>query len=70
VLTVYEGGKTGVANRRLANLKRATEEAGGRHRFWFSNLAKIAHEDVLSAAIWKVAGSSELFPILQQPFHS
>ncbi len=64
VLTVNEGGQTGVGRRRLTNLKRVTEEVGGRRRFWFGSLAEVATEDVLSAAIWQVAGSAELTPLM------
>jgi hypothetical protein len=34
VLTVNEGGQTGVDRRRLVNLRRVTEEMGGRRRFF------------------------------------
>lgn len=56
VLTVNEGGQTGVDRRRLVNLRRVTEEMGGRRRFWFSSLAEIVDKEVLSADIWQVAG--------------
>ena len=59
VLTVNEGGRTGVGRKRLNNLKRVTEEAGGQRRFWFSNLADVASEDILTAAIWQVANDSK-----------
>ena len=58
-LTVNEGGRTGAGRRRLANLKRVTEEAGGRGRFWFGSLLDVASDDVLSAPIWQVAGSTQ-----------
>jgi hypothetical protein len=64
VLTVNEGGRTGVGRRRLNNLRRVTEEVEGRHRFWFSSLADVASEDALSASIWRVAGNSRLTPLL------
>ena len=64
VLTVNEGDRTGVGRRRLSNLKRVTEEVGGRQRFWFANLADVDSEDILSAAIWQVAGSSKLTPLI------
>lgn len=56
VLTVNEGGQTGVDRRRLVNLRRVTEEMGGRRRFWFSSLAEIVDKEVLSADILQVAG--------------
>ena len=64
VLTVNEGGRTGAGRKRLANLKRVTEEAGGRRRFWFGSLLDVSSEDVLSAAIWQVAGSADLTPLI------
>ena len=63
-LAVNEGGRTGVGRRRLANLKRVTEEVGGQLRFRFGSLADVVSEDVLSAAIWQVAGSAELTPLM------
>lgn len=60
VLTVNEGGQTGVDRRRLVNLRRVTEEMGGRRRFWFSSLAEIVDKEVLSADIWQVAGDSRV----------
>ena len=64
VLTVNEGGRTGVGRGRLANLKRVTEEVGGHQRFWFGSQADVASEDILSAAIWQVAGSANLTPLI------
>ena len=59
VLTVNEGGRTGAGRKRLVNLKRVTEEVGGRRRFWFGGLADVASEDFLSASMWMVAGSED-----------
>lgn len=42
--------------RRLANLKRTTEEAGGGDRFWFTTLDRAASNAVLFLPIWKLAG--------------
>jgi hypothetical protein len=50
VLTVTVGPK------RLANLKSTTEKAVGRGMFWFTTLEQIRAQDLLSAAIWEVAG--------------
>lgn len=44
----------------MINLKRATEEAGGRRRFWFSSLAEVIDENVLSANIWQIAADASL----------
>lgn len=43
---------------RAANLKAATEVAGGESRFWFTDLAQIRPETVLNVPIWQVAGRS------------
>ncbi len=58
VLTVNEGGQTRVGRRRLANLIRVTEEAGGDRRFWFSSLEEIIDSDVVLDAIWRIVGVS------------
>jgi len=44
---------------RLENLKRVTEEAGGKLRFWFSTLTHMLPEHVLTAPIWELATQSE-----------
>lgn len=49
ILTVTTG------DRRLSNLKRITEEVGGKARFWFSTFDRITPEDVLTTPIWDVA---------------
>jgi len=50
VLTVTTG------ERRLANLKVATENAGGKSRFWFTTFERVASANVLTEPIWEVAG--------------
>lgn len=50
--------------RRLANLKTVTEEAGGRSRFWFTTFAQVRHSDVLLAPIWRKAGEEELHTLI------
>lgn len=49
VLTVTMGPK------RVTNLKRATEEVGGKHRYWFASTEDITVESVLTAPIWETA---------------
>jgi hypothetical protein len=53
VLTVTTGEK------RLANLKRATEEVGGGQMFWFSTFGEMEAGKILATPIWKVAGQQE-----------
>lgn len=50
VLTVTTG------QRRLANLKKITEEAGGKSRFWFTTFEQLTSDTVLSQPIWQIAG--------------
>ncbi|MDQ5853257.1 MAG: replication-relaxation family protein [Chloroflexota bacterium] len=40
---------------RLANLKRITEEAGGKQRFWFTTFEQVTYRTVLDTPIWQVA---------------
>jgi len=49
VLTVTTGSK------RLSNLKRTTERAGGGNMFWFAVLAETQPDKVLPEPIWQVA---------------
>lgn len=50
ILTVTTGEK------RLANLKAATEKSGGKARFWFTSFELIKNSDVLTNPIWQKAG--------------
>ena len=51
VLTVTTGEK------RLANLKRSTEETGGGQMFWFTTVGEVGVGDgLLTAEIWRVTG--------------
>jgi hypothetical protein len=45
------------SDRRLANLKGVTENAGGNGRFWFTTFESIRTRDALSDPIWHVAAS-------------
>lgn len=55
VLTVTTG------QTRLANLKRITEQAGGRERFWFTTFDRLTPETVLTEPIWQKAGATGQF---------
>ncbi|NLF15351.1 MAG: hypothetical protein GX597_26470 [Anaerolineaceae bacterium] len=50
ILTVTLGEK------RLSNLKRATEEAGGGNIFWFTTDQHLRPEAILTQPVWQVAG--------------
>ena len=50
ILTVTTGPK------RLANLKRTTEQAGGGRLFWFTTLEEMSSRNTLEQPIWQVAG--------------
>jgi len=58
VLTVTTGPK------RLANLKRTTERAGGGSMFWFATLGEVTANAVLHRPIWRVAGQEEAHALL------
>lgn len=53
VLTITTGEE------RLANLKRITEEVGGKERFWFTCMSRLEGIDILTEPIWSVATSEE-----------
>jgi hypothetical protein len=55
ILTVTTGQK------RLENLKRITEQAGGRGRFWFTTFDALTSETVLTEPIWFKAGKEGHF---------
>jgi hypothetical protein len=40
---------------RLANLKRITEEVGGKQRFWFTTFHHVSHRTMLFQPIWQIA---------------
>ena len=41
-----------IGERRLANLKRITEEVGGKARFWFTTIERIKAGDILTDPMW------------------
>jgi hypothetical protein len=45
------------SERRLANLKAVTEQAGGRQRFWFTTFDKVSPASVLFEPIWQLAAA-------------
>jgi hypothetical protein len=49
---------------RLENLKRVTEEAGGKLRYWFSTLSQMSGERVLTAPVWELATQRSLQPLV------
>jgi DNA-binding PadR family transcriptional regulator len=59
VLTVTTGEK------RLANLKRATEQARGREMFWFTTVEQAQPEGMVAKPIWQVAGREELCVLIE-----
>ncbi len=59
VLTIVPGPK------RLANLKRVTEEADGGRVFWFAEQVTITPETVLDTPIWHPAGSTNSLPLIE-----
>lgn len=59
VLTVTE------SERRLKNLKRVTEQAGGKNRFWFACLNTLEVNSILFEPAWYVAGRTEHHALLE-----
>lgn len=59
-----------LSEERLANLKKITEEVGGKRRFWFTSIDRIFARKgepltkVLSEPIWEIAGEEGLFHLL------
>lgn len=58
VLTVTTG------ERRLANLKKITEEVGGKSRFWFTTFDQLTPETALSQPIWHIAGREGVYSLM------
>ncbi len=44
-----------LSDRRLENLKRATEDVGGKNRFWFANLNRLTINNIFTQPLWSVA---------------
>ena len=53
------------SDRRLANLKRITEEAGGTFRFWFTTFAQASPAAILTEPIWSVASKDNLYSLMR-----
>lgn len=58
VLTVTLGAQ------RCNNLKRVTEEAGGKQWFYFATLAELSWQKILYAPVWQVAGFEGYTPLI------
>lgn len=53
VLTITSGQK------RLENLKKITEDAGGKRAFWFTTVKDVHSSSVLHAPLWYIAGETK-----------
>lgn len=60
VMTVTTG------ERRLENLKTATEAVGGQRRYWFTTTEELSPDSVLTADIWRVGGVEDCLPLIRQ----
>lgn len=49
---------------RANNLRKATETAGGKQRFWFTTLDQITPQTILTTPIWQVATMPDLQPLI------
>ena len=52
------------SERRLANLKHLTEQAGGKQRFWFTTFERLSPQHVLDHPVWELAGGQGVQPLL------
>jgi hypothetical protein len=68
VLTVISTISTG--EKRLANLKAATEAVGGKRHFWFTTLKQITPQAVFDEAIWQLASENVPRPLIEPPNNS
>ncbi|MEZ4671450.1 MAG: replication-relaxation family protein [Anaerolineae bacterium] len=59
VLTIAIGEK------RLLNLKKATEDVNGRRRYWFALASDLTLETVLAAPVWQIAGETTRRPLIE-----
>lgn len=55
-----------LSSARLENLRRATEQASGKQRFWFAILDQLTPETVLTAPVWQVATLHTRQPLVAQ----
>lgn len=51
-------------DRRVENLQRITEAAGGKNRFWFTTLARLRAGDFLTDRLWQLATRTGLYSFL------
>ena len=49
---------------RTESLKRISEQAGGKQRYWFTTLEEITPQTILETPIWQVATQSALQPLV------
>lgn len=61
IVTVTKGKK------RLDGLKQATEEVGGKRRFWFALGSDLTADTILHLPLWYVAGEQELSALIETP---
>lgn len=52
------------SQRRLANLKTVTRQAGGDRKWWFTTFDQVTPETVLTAAIWQPLDGDTPFPLI------
>jgi hypothetical protein len=51
--------------RRLESLKAATEQVGGKRRFWFALHTTLTQETILNSPVWYVAGEDQPNPLIE-----
>jgi hypothetical protein len=53
-----------LSERRLANLKHVSEEAGASRWFWFARLSELTPQSIFSLSVWQVAGEEQPQPLI------
>ncbi len=55
-----------IGEKRMANMKTVTEQAGGKARFWFTTLDKVTPDAVLTKPIWTKASAEGRYALVEQ----
>jgi hypothetical protein len=51
----------------MENLKKITEDVGGKHRFWFTTLEQVTPKTVLAKLIWQIATKDGQYALIDLP---
>ncbi|MCC7452342.1 MAG: replication-relaxation family protein [Anaerolineae bacterium] len=67
VLTVVSTKSKAGGDKRVENLRQATEAATNERWFWFATLAEVQAHDMLIQPFWRQANEAEYKPLIAQP---